>query len=62
MTTAVRPHRGLSIISAWTNGELLWRLRATPRLQADYLAHLDQFASFTGSGLLVPRLGLGAGA
>jgi hypothetical protein len=47
--------------AAWTNGELLWRLRATPRLQADYLEHLDQFASFAGSGLLVPRLGLGAG-
>ena len=48
--------------AAWTNGELLWRLRATPRLQADYLEHLDQFASFAGRGLLVPRLGLGVGA
>jgi hypothetical protein len=47
---------------AWTNGELLWHLRATPGLQSDYLAHLDQFASFAGSGLLVPRLGLGTGA
>jgi hypothetical protein len=48
--------------AAWTNGELLWHLRATPRLQADYLEHLDQFASFAGRGLLVPRLGIAAGA
>ena len=43
--------------AAWTNGELLWHLRPTPRLQRDYLAQLDQFASFAGQGLLVPRLG-----
>jgi hypothetical protein len=48
--------------SAWTNGELLWHLRVTPRLQRDYLAHLDQMASFAGRGLLVPRLGMRAGA
>jgi hypothetical protein len=48
--------------AAWTNGEVLWLLRPTPRLQADYLSHLDQFASFAGRGLLVPRLGLGVGA
>jgi hypothetical protein len=47
--------------AAWTNGELLWHLRATPRLKADYLAHLDHFASFAGRGLLVPRLGAGVG-
>jgi hypothetical protein len=45
--------------AAWTNGELLWHLRATPRLQADYLQHLDHFAAFAGRGLLVPRLGIG---
>ena len=48
--------------AAWTNGELLWHLRADPRLQRDYLAHLDQFASFAGSGVLVPRLGVPADA
>jgi hypothetical protein len=48
--------------AAWTNGEVLWLLRATPHLQRDYLAHLDQFASFAGRGLLVPRLGVRAGA
>jgi hypothetical protein len=46
--------------TAWTNGELLWHLRTTPRLQQDYLAHLDHFASFAGRGLLVPRLGIRA--
>jgi hypothetical protein len=44
--------------AAWTNGELLWHLRADPRLQRDYLAQLDQFASFAGQGLLVSRLGV----
>jgi hypothetical protein len=48
--------------TAWTNGEVLWQLRATPHLQRDYLAHLDQFASFAGRGLLLPRLGMRAGA
>ncbi|HZM96062.1 MAG TPA: DUF5995 family protein [Vicinamibacterales bacterium] len=47
--------------AAWTNGEVLWQLRSTPHLQRDYLAHLDQFASFAGRGLLVPRLGVSAG-
>jgi len=48
--------------SAWTNGELLWHLRGTSRLRQDYLAHLDQIASFAGRGLLVPRLGVSARA
>jgi Family of unknown function (DUF5995) len=48
--------------AAWTNGELLWHLRPAPRLQRDYLIHLDQMASFAGRGLLVPRLGVRAGA
>ena len=48
--------------AAWINGELLWHLRATPGLQSNYLAHLDQFASFAGRGLLVPPLGTGVGA
>ena len=48
--------------SAWTNGELLWHLRPAPRLQRDYLTHLDHITSFAGRGLLVPRLGVRAGA
>jgi Family of unknown function (DUF5995) len=48
--------------TAWTNGEVLWQLRAKPHLQRDFLAHLDQFASFACRGLLVPRLGVKAGA
>lgn len=43
--------------AAWTNGELLWQLRHVPRLRQDYLTHLDQFSSFAGRGLLLPRLG-----
>jgi hypothetical protein len=43
--------------AAWTHGEVLWRLRATPRLQSDYLHRLDQMTSFAGRGLLLPRLG-----
>jgi hypothetical protein len=48
--------------AAWTNGEVLWQPRATPHLQRDYLSHLDQFASFAGRGVLVPRLGVRMGA
>jgi uncharacterized protein with NAD-binding domain and iron-sulfur cluster len=44
--------------AAWTNGEVLWHLRAMPLLQRDYLARLDQLTSFAGRGLLVPPLGL----
>jgi hypothetical protein len=43
--------------AAWTNGEVVWHLRATPLLQRDYLSKLDQMTSFAGRGLLVPRLG-----
>jgi hypothetical protein len=43
--------------AAWTNGEVLWRLRPLPALQRDFLARLDQITGFAGRGLLVPRLG-----
>jgi hypothetical protein len=46
--------------AAWTNGELLWHLRATPLLRANYLTQLDQMTAFAGRGLLVPRLGIGS--
>ena len=43
--------------AAWTNGEVLWHLRAAPLLRRDYLARLDQMAAFAGRGLLLPVLG-----
>jgi hypothetical protein len=42
--------------AAWTNGEVLWRLRALPMLQRDFLARLDLLTGFAGRGVLVPRL------
>jgi hypothetical protein len=44
--------------AAWTNGEVLWRLRALPALQRDFLLKLDQITAFAGRGLLLPRLGM----
>lgn len=46
--------------AAWTNGEVLWHLRAMPLLQRDYLARLDSLTAFAGRGLLLPQLGVGA--
>ncbi len=42
--------------AAWTNGEVLWHLRAAPLLRRDYLARLDQMTAFAGRGLLLPVL------
>ena len=42
--------------AAWTNGEVLWHLRAAPVLRREYLARLDQMTAFAGRGLLVPVL------
>ena len=42
--------------AAWTNGEVLWHLRAAPLLRRDYLARLDQMTAFAGRGLLSPVL------
>jgi hypothetical protein len=46
--------------AAWTNGEVLWQLRATPRLKREFLERLDRLTAFAGQGLLVPRLGTAA--
>jgi hypothetical protein len=46
--------------AAWTNGEVLWHLRATPLLRRDYLVRLDLMTGFAGNGLLLPRLGVRA--
>lgn len=40
--------------AAWINGEVLWTLRSSPHLSADYLAMLDRMAGFAGRGLLIP--------
>ena len=44
--------------AAWTNGEVVWHLRAKPRLRRDYLTRLDHMVGFAGRGLLAPRLGV----
>jgi hypothetical protein len=38
--------------TAWTNGEVVWHLRAAPHLRSDYLARLDRMVGFAGRGLL----------
>ena len=38
--------------AAWTNAEVLWTLRATPRLSANFFSRLDSFTGFAGRGLL----------
>jgi len=43
--------------TAWTNGEVVWQLRAMAGLRRDYLARLDHMVGFAGRGLLAPRLG-----
>jgi hypothetical protein len=40
--------------AAWVNAEVLWSLRGSPALSADYLASLDRTIGFAGRGLLVP--------
>jgi uncharacterized protein DUF5995 len=40
--------------TAWTNGEVVWHLRAAPQLRSDYLARLDRMVGFAGRGLLAP--------
>lgn len=42
--------------TAWTNGQVLWSLRAIPPLQSAFFERLDSFAGFAGRGLLVPTL------
>ena len=38
--------------AAWTNAEVLWTLRATPRLSDNFFDRLDGFTGFAGRGLL----------
>jgi hypothetical protein len=38
--------------TAWTNGEVVWHLRAAPHLRSEYLARLDRMVGFAGRGLL----------
>ena len=40
--------------AAWTNAEVLWALRATPRLSDKFFARLDGLTGFAGRGLLLP--------
>jgi uncharacterized protein DUF5995 len=39
--------------AAWINAEALWRLRAHPTLESDYVVMLDGMVGFAGRGLLV---------
>jgi hypothetical protein len=38
---------------AWSNAELLWHLRAVPRLEDQFFSQLDSFTGFAGRGLLI---------
>lgn len=40
--------------AAWTNAEVLWTLRATPRLGETFFSRLDSFTGLAGRGLLMP--------
>jgi Family of unknown function (DUF5995) len=40
--------------AAWTNAEVLWTLRATPHLGANFFSKLDSFTGFAGRGMLKP--------
>lgn len=40
--------------TAWTNAEVLWTLRLTPRIRDAFFARLDGFTGFAGRGLLAP--------
>jgi hypothetical protein len=40
--------------TAWTNGEVVWHLRAAPHLRSEYLTRLDRMVGFAGRGLLAP--------
>ena len=42
--------------TAWTNGEVVWHLRAAPHLRSEYLTRLDRMVGFAGRGLLAPVL------
>jgi hypothetical protein len=40
--------------AAWTNAEVLWTLRAAPRLSENFFSKLDSFTGFAGRGMLKP--------
>ncbi|MGE5814796.1 MAG: DUF5995 family protein [Acidobacteriota bacterium] len=40
--------------AAWTNAQVLWALRDTPRLRDRFFDRLDRLTGFAGRGLLVP--------
>lgn len=40
--------------AAWTNAEVLWTLRGTPRLGEAFFARLDGLTGLAGRGLLMP--------
>jgi hypothetical protein len=40
--------------TAWSNGEILWRLSRTAALRDDFLTNLDRLVALAGRGLLVP--------
>ena len=40
--------------AAWTNAEVLWTLRAAPRLGESFFSRLDSFTGFAGRGMLKP--------
>jgi hypothetical protein len=40
--------------AAWTNAEVLWTLRPSPRLRASFFDRLDSLTGLAGRGLLTP--------
>lgn len=41
--------------AAWTNGQVLWGLRAMPRLRDRFFDKLDRMVGMAGQAMLVPR-------
>jgi hypothetical protein len=39
--------------TAWSNGEILWRLNRTPLLRNEFLTNIDRLVSLASRGLLV---------
>jgi len=39
--------------TAWSNGEILWRLNRTPALRNEFLTNIDRLVSLASRGLLV---------
>jgi len=40
--------------TAWSNGEIFWRLNPVPVLREDFVVNLDRLVSLSSRGLLVP--------